>query len=111
MAAAVTGRDLPGAELARKFFTCVVEPLLSQAAPGLGCAAARLGSGLDVLGLDDEMSRDNDWGCRLTLLVDEDARDQAWRDEPLARFQDRWPTCPEHQRRKHRQVYRVAGAS
>lgn len=44
--------------------------------PGLGYAAARLGSGSDVLGLDDAMSRDHDWGCRLTLLVDEDARDQ-----------------------------------
>ena len=44
--------------------------------PGLGYAAARLGSGSDVLGLDDEMSRDHDWGCRLTLLVDENARDQ-----------------------------------
>jgi hypothetical protein len=72
----VTDRDLRGAELARRFFTGVVEPLLSQAVPGLGYAAARLGSGSDVLGLDDEMSRDHDWGCRLTLLVDEDARDQ-----------------------------------
>jgi hypothetical protein len=72
----VTGRDLAGAELARRFFTDVVAPLLSQAVPGLGYAAARLGSGSDVLGLDDEMSRDHDWGCRLTLLVDEDARDQ-----------------------------------
>ena len=54
----------------------MVEPLLSRAAPGLEYAAARLGSGSDVLGLDDEMSRDHDWGCRLTLLVDEDARDQ-----------------------------------
>jgi hypothetical protein len=72
----VTDRDLRGAELARRFFTGVVEPLLSRALPGLGYAAARLGSGSDVLGLDDQMSRDHDWGCRLTLLVDQDARDQ-----------------------------------
>jgi len=72
----VTDHDLRGAELARRFFTAVVEPLLSRALPGLGYAAARLGSGSDVLGLDDQMSRDHDWGCRLTLLVDHDARDQ-----------------------------------
>jgi len=72
----VTDGDLPGAELARRFFTDVVEPLLSREVPGLRYAAARLGSGSDVLGLDDAMSRDHDWGCRLTLLVDEDARDQ-----------------------------------
>jgi hypothetical protein len=72
----VTDRDLRGAELARRFFTGAVEPLLSRALPGLGYAAARLGSGSDVLGLDDQMSRDHDWGCRLTLLVDEDARHQ-----------------------------------
>jgi hypothetical protein len=72
----VADRDPRGAELARRFFTGVVEPLLSQAMPGLGYAAARLGSGSDVLGLDDQMSRDHDWGCRLTLLVDQDARHQ-----------------------------------
>jgi hypothetical protein len=72
----VADRDLRGAELAHRFFTDSVEPLLSQALPGLGYAAARLGSGSDVLGLDDEMSRDHDWGCRLTLLVDGDDRDQ-----------------------------------
>jgi hypothetical protein len=38
--------------------------------PRLRYAAGRLGSGSDVLGLDDEVSRDHDWGCRLTLLVD-----------------------------------------
>jgi len=70
----VTDRDPRGAGLARGFFADVVEPLLSRAVPGLGYAAARLGSGSDVLGLDDEMSRDHDWGCRLTLLVDEEAR-------------------------------------
>ena len=62
--------------MARRFFAGVVEPLLSRAVPGLGYAAGRLGSGSDVLGLDDQRSRDHDWGCRLTLLVDEDARDQ-----------------------------------
>jgi hypothetical protein len=72
----MTDRHLPGAELARRFFSDVAEPLLSRALPGLRYAAARLGSGSDVLGLDDVMSRDHDWGCRLTLLVDEDARDQ-----------------------------------
>jgi Domain of unknown function (DUF4037) len=72
----VTDRDLGGAELARRFFSGAVEPLLSRALPRLGYAAARLGSGSDVLGLDDQMSRDHDWGCRLTLLVDQDARDQ-----------------------------------
>jgi hypothetical protein len=72
----VTDQDLRGAEVARAFFSGVVEPLLGRALPGLRYAAARLGSGSDVLGLDDETSRDHDWGCRLTLLVDEDDRDQ-----------------------------------
>lgn len=65
-----------GAELARGFFTEVVAPLLNRAMPGLEYAAARLGSGSDVLGLDDALSRDHDWGCRLTLLVDAAAGDQ-----------------------------------
>jgi hypothetical protein len=69
-------RDLSGAELARQFFAEAVAPLLSRDLPGLGYAAARLGSGSDVLGLDGAMSHDHDWGCRLTLLVDDDARDQ-----------------------------------
>jgi Domain of unknown function (DUF4037) len=62
---------LTGAELARDFHADVVGPLLADAMPGLRYAAGRLGSGSDVLGLDDVMSRDHDWGCRLTLLVDE----------------------------------------
>lgn len=39
----MTDRELPGAELSRRFFTGVVEPLLSRAV-----AAARLGSGSDA---------------------------------------------------------------
>jgi hypothetical protein len=42
--------------------------------PGLRYAVGRLGSGSDVLGMDDAMGREHDWGCRLTLLVDEAGR-------------------------------------
>jgi hypothetical protein len=61
---------LAGAGLARLFHADVVAPLLARELPRLRYAAGRLGSGSDVLGLDDPMSRDHDWGCRLTLLVD-----------------------------------------
>jgi hypothetical protein len=63
--------DLTGAALACGFHADVVGPLLARELPGLAYAAARLGSGSDVLELDDVTSRDHDWGCRLTLLVDE----------------------------------------
>lgn len=56
-----------GALLSQGFYEQVVAPLLD----GIPHAAGRLGSGSDVLGLDDELSRDHDWGCRLTLLVEE----------------------------------------
>jgi Domain of unknown function (DUF4037) len=65
---------LSGGALAREFHADVVGPLLAQAMPGLRYAAGRLGSGSDVLGFDDAMSRDHDWGCRLTVLVDEPDR-------------------------------------
>ncbi|MEL7976556.1 DUF4037 domain-containing protein [Isoptericola sp. F-RaC21] len=62
---------ITGIDLARAYHDDVVRPLLAAWRPGLRYAAARLGSGSDVLGLDDETSRDHDWGLRLTLLVDE----------------------------------------
>ncbi|MEO7236369.1 MAG: DUF4037 domain-containing protein [Lapillicoccus sp.] len=61
-----------GAELAEAYHRDVVGPLVLARWPGLPYAAARLGSGSDVLGLDDAVSRDHDWGLRLTLLVPED---------------------------------------
>jgi hypothetical protein len=59
-----------GVDVARGFHRDVVAGLLRRELPGLRYAAGRLGSGSDVVGLDDAMSRDHDWGCRLTLLVD-----------------------------------------
>ncbi|MGO1481131.1 MAG: DUF4037 domain-containing protein [Brachybacterium sp.] len=60
-----------GIELSRAYWEQVVRPLLARRRPGLAVAAARLGSGSDVLGYDDAQSRDHDWGLRLTLLVED----------------------------------------
>ena len=60
-----------GLALARTYFVELVSPVLRQEFPNLGYAAAHLGTGSDVLGLDDEMSRDHDWGLRLQLFVGE----------------------------------------
>lgn len=59
-----------GIGLAQTYYDDVVRPLLEDWRPGLPHAAARLGSGSEVLGLDDATSRDHDWGLRLTMLVD-----------------------------------------
>lgn len=59
-----------GADLARAYYGQVVRPLVEKRWPGLPHAAARLGGGSDVLGYDDEVSRDHDWGLRLNLLVE-----------------------------------------
>lgn len=60
-----------GTSLAHRYYDEVVAPLVLGRWPTLPHAGARLGSGSDVLGLDDAVSRDHDWGLRLTLLVDE----------------------------------------
>lgn len=62
-----------GIDLARAYWSEIVGPLLDQAVPRMPRAAARIGSGSDVLGLDDQMSRDHDWGLRLQLFVAEES--------------------------------------
>lgn len=47
--------------------------MLDAEFPGLAYAAARLGTGSEVLGFDDETSADHCWGPRLDLFLDEDA--------------------------------------
>jgi hypothetical protein len=65
----VTPDETNGSDLARGYYSDVVRPLLASRWPRLTYSAGRLGSGSDVLGLDDETSRDHDWGLRLDLLL------------------------------------------
>jgi hypothetical protein len=65
----MVGVHRSGIELAGDYYREVVAKVLAARWPGLPHAAARLGSGSDVLGLDDALSQDHDFGLRLTLLV------------------------------------------
>jgi hypothetical protein len=64
---------LPGLDLSRLLYEDAVAPLLAEEYPGLRYAAARIGSGSEVLGYDAERSADHEWGPRLYLFVDRGA--------------------------------------
>ncbi|MGH7870104.1 MAG: DUF4037 domain-containing protein [Candidatus Dormibacteraceae bacterium] len=67
---------IPGRILSRQFYQAVVSPLLSINFPSLPIAAALLGPGSDVLGYDDQISTDHDWGPRLQLFIREQDLEQ-----------------------------------
>lgn len=61
-----------GRSLSQDFFERAARPVIERVVAGTGYLAARLGSGSDVLGFDDDRSIDHDFGCRLTVLVDDE---------------------------------------
>jgi len=67
---------MQGIELSRRFYTDVVRPWLNTTAPDLRHAAALVGYGSELLGFDDELSRDHNWGPRVHLFIDRKAFDQ-----------------------------------
>ncbi|MCP4356953.1 MAG: DUF4037 domain-containing protein [Chloroflexi bacterium] len=62
---------IPGLDLNEQFYGEQIRPLLAEKFPGLLHSAARLGDGSDVLGFDDEMSTDHDWGIRQQIFLAE----------------------------------------
>ncbi len=65
-----------GLELSRRFFYEAVRPLVTSVFPDLRYAAALLGPGSEVLGFDNEMSMDHDWGPRLFMFLREEDAEQ-----------------------------------
>ncbi len=62
---------MQGIDLSRRFYEDLVRPWLRAAYPDVRHAAALIGYGSEVLGFDDEMSRDHNWGPRVWLFVGE----------------------------------------
>ncbi len=58
-------------ELSRRFYDEVVAPWLARAFPGLQHSAALIGYGSELLGFDDAMSQDHNWGPRVWLFLTE----------------------------------------
>jgi len=86
-----------GGDLSQGFFERAARPIIEDVLSCAGYLAARLGSGSDVLGFDDHRSRDHDFGCRLTVLVDDEHQSQlgALDEELEAQLPsevDGWPT-------------------
>ncbi len=68
---------IKGVELSGLFFAEAVKPVLDADFPRLRYSAARLGTGSEVLGFDDEMSADHGWGPRVDLFLEDETYDAA----------------------------------
>jgi hypothetical protein len=60
---------IPGLKLAEEFHKEIVRPILTSVFPGLAYTAALIGNGSEVLGFDDNISMDHNWGPRLMLFL------------------------------------------
>ncbi|UXN71810.1 DUF4037 domain-containing protein [Devosia neptuniae] len=63
------GEGMQGIELSRGFYTDIVQPWLGRIAPNLRYSASLTTYGSELLGFDDETSRDHNWGPRVHIIV------------------------------------------
>ena len=66
-----------GLELARVFYDEAVAPIVANVLPGRRYTAGLIGPCSDVIGFDDEISRDHGWGPRCHILLDPEDFDAA----------------------------------
>ncbi|MCE7749599.1 MAG: DUF4037 domain-containing protein [Candidatus Heimdallarchaeota archaeon] len=64
-------QSISGIDLSERFYYEVVKSMVETEFPDLKYAAALVGQGSEVIGLDDEISKDHDWGLRLFLFIEE----------------------------------------
>lgn len=60
---------IKGLELCERFFKECAKPILDKYFPDLQYSAGLIGYGSDVLGYDDEISRDHMWGPRFYMFL------------------------------------------
>lgn len=62
---------MKGLDLSRAYYNEIIKPLINDNLPQTANnhAAALIGWGSDVLGNDDELSRDHEWGPRCIILL------------------------------------------
>ena len=70
-------REVKGLELAKRFYLECVKPLIEERIPEIDrqYAAGLIGFGSDVLGNDDEWSKDHEWGPRLIIFLSKGIHD------------------------------------
>src|SRR5215217_3438950 len=62
---------MQGMDLSRRFYSEIVAPCLATIAPDMRYSAALIGYGSELLGFDDETSRDHNWGPRVHIHLSE----------------------------------------
>lgn len=66
---------MQGIDLSRRFYFEIVRTWLNEVAPSLRHSAVLGGYGSELLGFDDETSRDHNWGPRVQILLSRESFD------------------------------------
>lgn len=77
---------IKGRELSKQFYVEIIQPMLSDTPHD----AVLIGEGSDVLGFDQPISKDHDWGPRITIFVSNKEQIQPTRGKILANLPERF---------------------